>query len=97
MPVGVSTVTIPVGVSTGTVAVSSATSAVYEGAADALLKRNVSSGANTGRTVREALYVLRNKVDALAGIVYETDDLTSSWAFTVSTVAGDPIQVITPT
>lgn len=94
--VGVSTVTIPVGVSTGSIGISSATAGVYETAADTLLKRNVSSGANTGRTVREALYVLRNKVDALAGVVYETDDTASSWAFTVSTVAGDPIQVITP-
>jgi hypothetical protein len=96
VPVGVSTVTIPVGVSTGTVAVSSATAGVNEGIADAFLLRNVSSGANTGRLVREALYVLRNKVDAGAGIVYATDDSTSSWAFTVSTVAGDPIQVIDP-
>lgn len=95
-PVGVSTVTIPVGVSTGTVAVSSATAGVNEGIADALLLRNVSSGANTGRTVREALYVLRNKVDVNLGLVYATDDSTSSWAFTVSTVAGDPIQVIDP-
>ena len=95
-PVGVSTVTIPVGVSTGTVAVSSATAGVNEGIADAFLLRNVSSGANTGRTVREALYVLRNKVDVNLGLVYATDDTTSSWAFTVSTVAGDPIQVIDP-
>jgi hypothetical protein len=93
---GVSTVTIPVGVSTGSIAVSSATAGVNEGIADALLLRNVSSGANTGRTVREALYVLRNKVDAGLGIVYNTDDTASSWAFQVSTVAGDPIQVIDP-
>ena len=94
--VGVSTVTIPLGVSTGSIGVSSATVAVYEGAADALLLRNVSSGANTGRTVREALYVLRNKVDALTGEVFETDDITPAWTFTASTVAGDPIQVIDP-
>jgi hypothetical protein len=61
-----------------------------------LLNRNVSGGANTGRLVKEALYVLRNKVDAGAGIVYATDDTTSSWSFSVSTQASDPIVSITP-
>ena len=64
--------------------------------ADALLNRNVSAGSNTGRLVKEALYALRNKVDTGAGIVYETDDTTSSWAFTVSTQAGNPIVIIDP-
>lgn len=109
-PVGVSTVTIPVSVSSISIpvsvssvtdkagySVSSAAAAVNEAMADAILNRNVSSGANTGRLVKEALYVLRNKVDAGLGIVYETDDETSSWAFSVSTVAGDPILVIDPT
>jgi hypothetical protein len=94
--VTVSAATIPFGVSTGSVAVTSATAAVYEAAADTLLARNVSGGGNTGRSVKEALYVLRNKVDAGAGIVYATDDATSSWAFTVSTLAGDPIVAIDP-
>jgi hypothetical protein len=88
--------TIPFGVSSGSVAVTSATAAVYEAAADTLLARNVSGGGNTGRSVKEALYVLRNKVDAGAGIVYATDDTTSSWAFTVSTLAGNPIVAIDP-
>jgi hypothetical protein len=64
--------------------------------ADAFLGRNVSGGSSSGRLVKESLYVLRNKVDAGAGIVYQTDDTTSSWAFAVSTVPGNPIQVITP-
>lgn len=108
-PVGVSTVTIPVGVSSVSIpvsvssvtdkagySVSSATAGVNEAIADALLNRNVSTGANTGRTVKQALYAIRNKVDLNLGIVYETDDTTSSWSFSVSTVAGDPIQVIDP-
>lgn len=95
-PVAVSAVTIPVGVSTGSIEISSATAAVYEAAADALLKRNVSSGANTGRTVREALYAIRNRVDLTNGVVYETDDTTSSWAFTTSTAPVDPIVEINP-
>lgn len=55
------------------------------GIADALLARNVSGGSSTGRTVSQALHVLRNKVDARAGIVYDTDDTTTSWTFTTTT------------
>ena len=90
IPFGVSSVSTPVGVTT-------ATAAVYEGVADALLLRNVSSGANTGRLVREAFYAIRNRVDLTAGVVYATDDTTSSWAFTTSTSAVDPIVEINPT
>jgi hypothetical protein len=100
IPVSVSSVTALVGVSTVTdkagYSVSSATAGVNEAIADALLNRNVSGGANTGRLFKEAVYVLRNKVDAGAGIVYETDDTTSSWSFSVSTQASDPIVSITP-
>jgi hypothetical protein len=73
------------------------TSGERDSVADALLNRNVSSGASSGRLVKEALYVLRNKVDAGIGIVYGTDDTTSSWSFTVSTQASDPIVSIDPT
>lgn len=66
-------------------------------AADRLLGRNVSSGGDGGRTVLQALYVLRNKVDVSTGIVYATDDTASSWSFAVSTIAGDPIYLIDPT
>lgn len=64
--------------------------------ADALLNRNVSGGSSTGRLVKQAYHVLRNKVDTGAGIVYDTDDTTSSFAFTVSTAAGNPITVFDP-
>lgn len=64
--------------------------------ADALLGRNVSGGSSTGRLVKEAFHAIRNKVDTGAGVVYLTDDVTSSWAFTVSTQAGNPIVTIDP-
>jgi len=67
--------------------------------ADALLGRNVSGGSSTGRTVKQALHVLRNKSAVAAGTltVYDTDDTTSSWTATVSSdAAADPITGIDP-
>ncbi len=67
--------------------------------ADALLGRNVSGGSSTGRTVKQALHVLRNKSAVAAGTltVYDTDDTTSSWTATVaSDPAADPITGIDP-
>jgi len=95
---GVSSISIPVEVSSGTwlAGVSTLTATATADAADKFLGRNVSSGADGGRTVSEALYALRNKVDLTAGIVYKTDDTTSSWAFTVSTLAGNPVVSIDP-
>ena len=109
--VGVSTVTdkagygvssLSVGVNASTVtdkagySVSSITAAAAATIADKLLGRNVSSGGDGGRTVGESFYVLRNKVDLDTGIVYGTDDTTSSWAFTVSTKSGNPVVSIDP-
>jgi len=84
LPVGVSSFAIAVGVSSfaidvGVSSVSDKTGyALTTGErasiADKILGRNVSSGADGGRTVSEALYVLRNKVDATAGIVYATEE-----------------------
>lgn len=55
--------------------------------ADALLGRNVAGGSSSGRTVKEALYFLRNKWTVSGGTltVYATDDTTSAWTSTVST------------
>ena len=67
--------------------------------ADALLGRNVSGGSSTGRTVKQALHVLRNKSAVAAGTltVYDTDDTTSSWTAAVSSdAAADPITGIDP-
>jgi hypothetical protein len=66
--------------------------------ADALLGRNIAGGSSTGRTVKEALYVLRNK-SAIAGgtlTVYATDDTTAAFTASVTTAAGDPISGIDP-
>jgi hypothetical protein len=68
--------------------------------ADALLGRNVSGGSSTGRTVKQALHVLRNRSAVAAGTltVFDTDDTTSSWTATVSSDAtADPITGIDPT
>lgn len=89
LPVGVSSFGLPVGVS-------SIPASIQEAGADALLLRNVSSGANGGRSVREAFYVLRNRVDLTGGIVYGTDDTASSWAFTVSTAPVNAVVEIDP-
>lgn len=62
--------------------------------ADALLGRNIAGGSSTGRTVKQALYALRNKWTAAAGTysVYETDDVTVSWTGSLSSSASaDPV------
>lgn len=66
--------------------------------ADALLARNVAGGSSAGRLVKEALYVLRNKVDVAAGTltVYGTDDSTAAFTAVVTTTAGNPISTIDP-
>lgn len=72
------------------------TTAAQQAAADTLLGRNVAGGSSSGRLVKEALYVLRNKVDTGAGIVYATDDSTTAWTFVATTSPGNPITVIDP-
>ena len=74
------------------------TSAEENAIADALLGRNVSGGSSAGRTVKQALHVLRNKTSISGGTltVYDTDDTTSSFTATVTTTAGDPISQIDP-
>jgi hypothetical protein len=74
-------------------------SAANEAVADALIARRISGGANTGRTVGQALAVLRNKVVIAGGVgtVYDTDDSTPLWTFNVVQTAGDPISAIDPT
>jgi len=57
--------------------------------ADAVLARNIAGASSTGRTVSEALYTLRNKVgiDGSIGTVYQVNDTTSAWTFSVTTVS----------
>ena len=78
-----------------------ATDAVTE-IADALLNRNIAGGSDGGRTVKDALRVLRNKTSITASTltVYQEDDgatLPAAWTATLSTSAtADPVTGIDP-
>lgn len=67
--------------------------------ADAILARNIAGGSSAGRTVKQALYFLRNKWTVSGGTltVYQTDDATSEWTASVTGTAGaDPITTNDP-
>ena len=92
----------PSAITAGTIAASSldstkATADFYNEAADKLLARNIAGASSTGRVVKEALYPLRNKVDASSSVVtvYGTDDSTSAWTASVTT-GGHPINKVDP-
>lgn len=72
--------------------------AAREGFADALLGRNMAGGSNTGRTVRQAMFRLRNKSAIENGTlsVYEPNDDTVSWSAAVGTSAGNPVTSVDP-
>lgn len=57
--------------------------------ADRILLRNIDTGSDSGRSVAQAFAALRNRtaVSGSTGTVYLTDDTTSSWTFSVTTVA----------
>jgi len=69
--------------------------------ADALLNRDMATGTDSGgRTVRNALRVLRNKVSSAAGTMTVTkeDDATSAWTAAITTDgAALPVIGIDPT
>jgi len=67
--------------------------------ADRVLTRNIAGGSDSGRTVSEALYALRNRVQisATSYIVYQTDDTTIAWfASKTTTDAHDFLTSIDP-
>lgn len=66
--------------------------------ADRVLSRSIGTGADGGRTVSSALFLLRNKVDATGSImtVYSTDDTTSAWTASTATAAS-PLGRVDPT
>lgn len=74
------------------------TAAGRQAVADSLLGRRVNGGADGGRTVGQALAVLRNKVEVAAGIltVYDIDDVTPLFTAAVTTAPGNPVSVIDP-
>ena len=56
--------------------------------ADEMLNRDIAGSASGGaRIVRDALRVLRNKVDTNLGIVYQENDSTTAWTFTTTSDA----------
>lgn len=70
-----------------------------EAIADAVLLRSLATGANGGRTVRDALRFLRNRWGVAAGTltVYAEDDATAAWTAPVTASPGaDPITGIDP-
>lgn len=78
------------------------TTAERNAIADAILDRDMSTGADSGsstvRTVRQALRFSRNKVTISGGTLTVTkeDDSTASWTASVTTSSGDPITSIDP-
>lgn len=66
--------------------------------ADALIGRNIAGGSNVGRTIDEALAMLRNRRRIVAGImtVYQADDATPLWTAGVATAPGNPVTDIDP-
>ena len=62
--------------------------------ADRMLLRNIATGDDSGRSVAQALFALRSRVliSGSTGTVFQNDDTTSSWTFSVVTAGG---QVIT--
>lgn len=66
--------------------------------ADRMLARAIAGGSDSGRTVKQALYRLRNRVGIAGGTmtIYQADDTTSEWSASVMTTAGDPISDIDP-
>lgn len=66
--------------------------------ADRILLRNIDTGDDSGRSVAQALHVLRNRVDASSSVltVYQTDDTTSSWTASLTTGAAASLQIVDP-
>jgi hypothetical protein len=66
--------------------------------ADRVLLRNIGSGADTGRLVRDAFRAIRNRVDGSSSVmtVYEEDDATSAWTASMSTNAGGHLIELNP-
>jgi hypothetical protein len=88
-------------VATGAIDADSLATDAVEEIADGILKRNLDSSGNeasttsSGRTVRNALRILRNKIDASTGAtvdVYNESDTTVIWSMNITTSASaDPI------
>jgi len=74
------------------------TTAATAAAADKLLGRSIAGAADGGRTVTDALRILRNKRSVAAGTltVTQENDTTTAWTAAVATTAGDPASSVDP-
>lgn len=76
------------------------TSGERDSVADALLARNIAGGSSTGRTVKQALAVNRNRVvlDESTGAltVYDTDDTTPLWTGVGTFASRNALREINP-
>jgi hypothetical protein len=75
------------------------TTASREAVADTLLDRSIGGGGNSGKRVKEALYLLRNKTTLSGGTltVFAADGTTESWTASVTTQEGAlPITGVSP-
>lgn len=102
MPTEYSNVTVRLGLidySGATIGVGNINRSSMQSIADSFLRRALAMGTDVGRSVREALQPLRNRV-LIAGstmTVYSEDDVTSSWTASVSTSASaSPIVGVDP-
>lgn len=66
--------------------------------ADKLLGRSLATGADGGRTVQDAMRILRNRRAIVAGTLtaYAEDDTTPAWTAVVATTASNPVNSIDP-
>lgn len=77
-------------------------STAYAAMVDAIVRRNIEGGSNTGRTIGDVLAVMRNRVD-ITGTgssrtlnVYAADDTSVKWTASVGLSARDSFQTFDP-
>lgn len=74
--------------------------AVLAGVGDAVLARSLAGGADGGRSVRDALRSLRNRVtvnkDTGAVTIYAEDDTTPAWSATATFESRNAVSDINP-
>lgn len=97
------TATMKASVTTAATAATPALSTAGNAAvADKLLGRNLAGGSDSGRTVKDALRALRNKVDTVSVpgsvVVFAEDDTTEAWRATITTDgSASPVVTVDPT
>lgn len=66
--------------------------------ADRILARNIAGGSDAGRTVKEVMAAIRNRVGISGATltVYGVDDTTPLWTASITTAAGNPLSDVDP-